>query len=417
MPTDNSTVNVTATRSGTGWTMNTTTLNLSVDTTVKDFRVYLGAVDLGVANFTKNSANQITYNGTGISSGLVTVRRYTQIQRVTEPLYRSTISVNDYNTEINRLHKIVTELRLNGTGETVTNTSNLTLTGINSFVGGSAIFSGGNTTTYDTGTTLTLLSGATLNSAATNNITGNLNISSPLMSITTPIPSFAVSGLEFGKQTGGDTVTFLDFHNGFASDYSARISVTGGSTATGSASFNVEGAGLNFNIPVGGVTMSNKPNQLTASGGEVVTADWVRQAIRPYVNVSQGSGQVISHNTQTNITLATETSDADNAFASSTFTVLSGGVYAIDGMVSFTTGCIAILLSLFVNGGAYPYFAQNGAETGGAADICVRASGTTILPFNTNDTIQLRVIILTNGGTTRTISSASFRAAKLGEAT
>jgi hypothetical protein len=225
--------------------------------------------------------------------------------------------------------------------------------------------------------------------------------------------------MEFGLQTGGNTTTYLDYHNGFASDYAARISSTGGSTTVGSATLTLDATAgaITLLAPAGATTLTNKPNQLTATGSEVVTADWVRQSIRPFVAAAITSGGVQSVTASTATTVNwTETSDLDNVFASNTFTVPTGGggVYEINAYVAFSAGCTGILLATKINAGTPIYFAVNGQESG-TNDNFFRVVGSAVLQLAVADTVVVQVTQLNSGAAARTLNINNLTIRKVGE--
>lgn len=110
MAINNGTEVVTATRSGTGWTIDVTNANLSTDLTVKDFIIEFDSTVQPNSNFTKSSSTLITYNGSAIGSTLVAVYRDTPVQRIQEVTYADRITSTLWENEFNRMHRILSEL-------------------------------------------------------------------------------------------------------------------------------------------------------------------------------------------------------------------------------------------------------------------------------------------------------------------
>lgn len=125
MVANNSTSQVVVSRSGTGWTVDVTSCNLSTDLSLKDFVVLFDSVAQSNTNFTKNSTTLITYTGSSIGTTNVTVRRDTPITRLTEVLYKDRLNSGDYESELNRVHKILTEIDQFGSAATTISVSDL----------------------------------------------------------------------------------------------------------------------------------------------------------------------------------------------------------------------------------------------------------------------------------------------------
>jgi len=109
MAVDNSTQVVTATKSGTGWTIDVTNANLSTDLTVKDFLVEFESVVQDNSDFTKSSSTLLTYNGIAIPSSEVAVYRDTPVIRIQEVTYADRITSSLWEAEFNRMHRILAE--------------------------------------------------------------------------------------------------------------------------------------------------------------------------------------------------------------------------------------------------------------------------------------------------------------------
>lgn len=107
-----STEKVTATKTGTGWTLDVTDCNLSSDLTKKDFRVTFDGSEVGTANFSKNTATQIQYTGVSYPTNVeVVVRRLSQASPYVTAVYRQRINSADYDGELERIGLALTELQ------------------------------------------------------------------------------------------------------------------------------------------------------------------------------------------------------------------------------------------------------------------------------------------------------------------
>jgi hypothetical protein len=111
------TTNVIVTRSGTGWTVDVTVANLSSDTSIKDFLIFHNGTITTNANYTKTTPTLLTYSGSALGSGtVVEVHRYTDDGQINPVGYGDRLSSSDYNNELERVHRILSESRLNGLG-------------------------------------------------------------------------------------------------------------------------------------------------------------------------------------------------------------------------------------------------------------------------------------------------------------
>ena len=175
----NSTVNAVETKVGTGWTIDVTVCNLTLDTAIKDFKVFDDGATMNNADFVKSSATSLLYTGAAILSSVITVIRITPINRVSTPVYRSTIDVVAYNGEINRIHQVLSDLYASGFGTALLGFAGQTFTGVSTFSGGTinyqtavaSIYSGASTSLFQTGTSQTFASGSTQTYAGGSTVT------------------------------------------------------------------------------------------------------------------------------------------------------------------------------------------------------------------------------------------------------
>ena len=110
---DTETVNVS--RAGTGWTVDVTAAQLDADLSIKDFRVLFAGVVQNIDNFTKTTAQLITYTGSSYT-GAVEVRRLTPTAVRSLVEYQERFSSLDYNRNFERVARQVGEFRALGVG-------------------------------------------------------------------------------------------------------------------------------------------------------------------------------------------------------------------------------------------------------------------------------------------------------------
>lgn len=111
------TANVTVSRSGTGWTVDVTACNLSINTAEKDIQVFHNGAAANIGDYTKTTPTLLTYGGTSLgASTVIEVHRFTDFGPLTIVGYADRLSSSGYNAELDRLHRIIAEGRLNGIG-------------------------------------------------------------------------------------------------------------------------------------------------------------------------------------------------------------------------------------------------------------------------------------------------------------
>jgi hypothetical protein len=111
------TTNVTVSRSGTGWTVDVTACNLSINTAEKDIQIFHNGAAANIGDYTKTTPTLLTYSGTALgASTVVDVHRFTDVGPLTIVGYADRLSSSGYNSELDRLHRIIAEGRLNGIG-------------------------------------------------------------------------------------------------------------------------------------------------------------------------------------------------------------------------------------------------------------------------------------------------------------
>jgi hypothetical protein len=111
------TTNVSVSRTGTGWTVDVTACNLSINVAEKDIQVFHNGVAANVGDYTKTTPTLLTYNGAALGAiTVVEIHRFTDVGPLTIVGYADRLSSNGYNSELDRLHRIIAEGRLNGIG-------------------------------------------------------------------------------------------------------------------------------------------------------------------------------------------------------------------------------------------------------------------------------------------------------------
>lgn len=108
---------VTATRSGTDWTIDVSDANLSEDLQVKDFLILNNTNEsfINNDNVTKTSQTVLTYSGTDIGTNqALEVRRNSPVSRYQEINYAALFSSSVYNTEIDNILRRLFEITLFG---------------------------------------------------------------------------------------------------------------------------------------------------------------------------------------------------------------------------------------------------------------------------------------------------------------
>lgn len=110
-----STQAVTATVSGTSWSVDVTNCNLSDDLTEKDF-VVIQITDAAVINnsdITKDSATQISYSGSDVGTDIeIQVNRFTEAERYQDITFGALLSSSVYNEEIDNILRMLYELQI-----------------------------------------------------------------------------------------------------------------------------------------------------------------------------------------------------------------------------------------------------------------------------------------------------------------
>jgi len=116
MPLPVTTAAIIQSRSGTGWTLDTTLAYLDTDLLLKDFVVLFGSVVQSNTLFTKVSPVSVLYIGAPITTTTVQLRRRTPIDPIKEVLYGERFSSTDWNREVNRTSRRAAEYEVFGIG-------------------------------------------------------------------------------------------------------------------------------------------------------------------------------------------------------------------------------------------------------------------------------------------------------------
>lgn len=111
------TQNTIVVRSGTGFTVDVTALNLLADLNIKDFVVLVNSTFNNQLNWLKNSPFTLTYNGTALpANSTVEIRRATPTSVVAPAQFGTRIRSTDWNAELDRISRRAEEYALNGIG-------------------------------------------------------------------------------------------------------------------------------------------------------------------------------------------------------------------------------------------------------------------------------------------------------------
>jgi len=110
------TVAIIQSKSGTGWTIDTTLANLDADTLLKDFVILFDTVVQTNTSFTKLSAVSVRYDGSSIGTTTVQLRRRTPIDPASVISYGERFSSAVWNREVNRVSRRAAEYESFGIG-------------------------------------------------------------------------------------------------------------------------------------------------------------------------------------------------------------------------------------------------------------------------------------------------------------
>lgn len=333
MVANNSTLNVTVVRdntsgtAGTNWTIDVTNCNLSTDTSVKDFLITHNGSVINNANYTKNSAVQVTYTGTALSgSTTVTVIRRTPVTRLTQVTYGTKLSSANYEAELNRVHRILAEAELNGSIPTSV-----------------AVISD---TPYGVG-----WNGITNIAPSQNAVYDKINA--------------LISDIAFAGSWNG----VLDIAPSKNAVYDEMI----------------------LKAPLASPTLSGTPTTPTAAQytntTQIASTQFVNKSHWPMVYVTVGGAQVLTTATPAQITFGSEQLDNASAFASNQFTAPVAGLYVIGAHMQLNA--VATIISLLYKINAAANVRYGGADA--ATDIIGFAHGVTVLRLAASDTVQFHI--------------------------
>jgi C1q domain len=349
MVADNSTLNVTVVRdntsgtAGTNWTVDVTACNLSTDTSVKDFVITHNGTVINNTNYTKNSAVQITYTGAAlVGSTTVVVKRFTPVTRLTQVVYGTKLSAANYEAEINRLHRVLAEFRLNGTLPEGLGTIDDTAFGVS-------------------------WNGLTSTAASKNAIYDKIAV--------------MISDTAYGVAWNG--VTDVAPSQNAVYDRMALLATLASPTFTGTP-----------NAPT--------PAQYTNTT-QIATTAFVNKSQWPIVVLEALGLQSIPHNTTTTVQFNTETLDTSGAWNTTThtFTAPVAGVYEFDATLWYTVGVTLNYIDIRVNNTTSYRLAA--LSTGADANLQVHGSMT--LPLAINDTVQFQATHTNTGTAARTVAN------------
>lgn len=102
---------INTTRTGTGWTVDVTTLALSTDLGTKDFFIKVGGVASVLTTFTKTSSVLLTYSGVALASNTPIVIWRDSIRLVDDFTFGEVNSSAGLNLRFTQLERVVEDLR------------------------------------------------------------------------------------------------------------------------------------------------------------------------------------------------------------------------------------------------------------------------------------------------------------------
>lgn len=115
------TANVVVSRSGTGFTIDVTAVNLDADLTLKDFIVLHNGTLVPTTSYTKTTRTVLTYNGLSFATTTIEIRRSTPVDVIQPITYANRMDSNLWNRELDRKTRWQEEIALNGAGSASVN--------------------------------------------------------------------------------------------------------------------------------------------------------------------------------------------------------------------------------------------------------------------------------------------------------
>lgn len=102
---------ISTSRTGTGWTIDVTSLALSTDLGFKDFFVKVNGVSSPLSNYTKTSATLLTYGGTSLASNTPVIVWRDSLRTVDPLLFGDVNTAAALNLRLTQLQRVVEDLR------------------------------------------------------------------------------------------------------------------------------------------------------------------------------------------------------------------------------------------------------------------------------------------------------------------
>jgi hypothetical protein len=102
---------ISTTRTGTGWTIDVTSLALSSDLGYKDFYVKVSGVASPLTNYTKTSAVLLTYGGVALGSNTPVVVYRDSSRLVDDLVFSDVNSSSGLNSRFTQIEKVLEDLR------------------------------------------------------------------------------------------------------------------------------------------------------------------------------------------------------------------------------------------------------------------------------------------------------------------
>lgn len=364
---------INVTRTGTGWTVDVTALQLSTNLGVLDIYPLVNAVVISPGNFTKTSATLLTYVGAPLAANTGVQLFRDSLRDIPAVLYAQINSSAILNARFDAAERCLEDAR---------QLLALALGGV--FVPAYPTpQNGAYPTGWNTDTTFPPTRQSVFNALAGFATTGSLS---------------AYATLTFVNSTFA-TITALSSY------------VTSTSLTSTLAAYLTLSAATSTYAPLASPTFTGTPNAptppLTDNGPRLATTGAVKVSNQPYVNAAGNVDQSCGHNTNTTLTFNTVTTDTNAAWTSgTTFTVPAGlgGLYEWYIFVAFPSFAPSVVhLELFV-GGAYRDTIAAGAASGGGVS---RVTGTLKTPLVAGDVCTVNCYQFTPGATAQNVDGST----------
>ena len=357
------TQNTIVVRTGTGFTVDVTPLNLLPDLTIKDFVVLVNSTFNVQTNWIKNTQFTLTYTGTAIpTNSTVEIRRATPTSVITPAQFGTRISSAEWNAELDRISRRAEEYALNGIGPGSVVTS---LAPLNEAFGVS----------WSTDVLYAPTRQATYNYLVT-----LAQLSSPAFTGTPTAPT----------PTLGDSTS--------------KIATTSFVTTTLAAYASLSSPSFSGtpSLPTGTIAVTQLG---TDASTKVATTAFVSTSNRPAMEaVRATSAQIIPHNVATTLIFNNEILDTNNGYNPTTgeFTVPVAGRYLVQSGIFVDAQCTVLSLGLYINGVEPFRLGDLRAPT----DAYFLVSGSYTVPCVVGDVITVRLTQNNTSSATRNFTNA-----------